>query len=334
MTKTLIIAEIGVNHNGKLEYAKQLIDEAVKARADFVKFQTYVTDELVVSDAPKAKYQLNYGPKNQKQNEMLVTLELNQASHSILFEYCKKKNIGFMSSAFDIESLNFLLSLGVDVFKVPSGEITNVPYLRHLGSFGKLIILSTGMSNMHEIKTALDTLESAGTPREKISVLHCNTGYPTPFEDVNLLAMNEIKQKFAVDTGYSDHTEGIEIAVAAVALGASIIEKHLTLDRSLDGPDHFASLEPSEFQNMVKGIRHIEEALGNGVKRLMPSEKDNVFAVRKSIVAKNDISKGDILSIGNITTKRPGTGISPSRWDEVLGKRASRDFIKDELIEL
>jgi len=332
--RTLIIAEAGVNHNGDLALAKQLVDAAAEAGADLVKFQTFSSDRLVTQNAPKADYQTQAMGNTQSQFAMLKKLELSPQMHQDLMSYCGLKNIDFFSTGFDIESLNYLASLGLDRFKIPSGEITNLPYLRHVGVFGKSVILSTGMATLGEIEAALDVLESAGTPRSHITVLHCNTEYPTPMQDVNLRAMCSIRDAFGVKVGYSDHTSGIEVPIAAVALGATVIEKHLTLDRNLPGPDHMASLEPDEFAAMVNGIRNIEQAMGDGIKRPSPSESKNKPIARKSLVASRAIRAGEVFTQDNVTAKRPGMGVSPMRWDEVIGRTAVRDFLADELITL
>lgn len=331
--KTLIIAEAGVNHNGDINLAKELIDIAADAGADLVKFQTFNADRLVTHSASKAEYQAESSGDTESQHTMLRKLELTEDMHRALLEHCVSKSIGFLSTGFDIESIDFLLSLGQELFKIPSGEITNRPYLQHIGHLGKSIILSTGMSNLDEIAEALDMLERSGTPRARITVLHCTTAYPVPMTDVNLRAMQTIQRDLNVAVGYSDHTQGIEIAIAAVALGATIIEKHFTLDRNLPGPDHQASLEPVELAAMVSAIRNIETALGDGVKRLMPSEINNRSVARKSLVASRAISVGETLSLNNLTAKRPGTGISPMLWDELLGQRALRDYAADDLID-
>jgi N,N'-diacetyllegionaminate synthase len=333
MTKTFIIAEAGVNHNGDIELAKQLIDAAAEAGADLVKFQTFNADRLVTRTAQKADYQNKSTDSKESQHEMLRRLELTAEMHIELIEHCATRNIGFFSTGFDIESIDLLVSLGQDHFKVPSGEITNLPYLRHIGRLGKAVILSTGMATMGEIEAAIEVLEQAGTARENITVLHCTTEYPTPMAEVNLRAMQSIHIAFGVKIGYSDHTSGIEVAIAAVALGARVIEKHFTLDRNLPGPDHKASLEPQELKAMVTAIRNIEIALGDGIKRLTPSEARNKPVARKSLVASQTIKAGEIFSEQNITSKRPGTGISPMRWDEIIGRTALRDFAADELIE-
>jgi N,N'-diacetyllegionaminate synthase len=332
--RVLIIAEAGVNHNGDLALAKQLVDAAAAAGADLVKFQTFSANCLVTRSATKADYQAEVTDRKETQHQMLSRLELSAEMHKDLIAHCAIRNIGFFSTGFDIESVDFLLGLGQERFKVPSGEITNLPYLRHIGHFGKEVILSTGMATLADIEAAIDVLEQAGTSRANISVLHCTTEYPTPMAEVNLRAMKSIQAAFQVAVGYSDHTSGIEVAIAAVALGASVIEKHFTLDRNLPGPDHQASLEPDELKAMVTAIRNIEVALGDGVKRLTPSEARNKLVVRKSLVASADIRKGERFSAENVTTKRPGTGISPMRWDEVISRAAPRDFSVDELIGL
>ena len=332
--RTLIIAEAGVNHNGDLSLAKQLIDVAAEAGVDLVKFQTFNANRQVTRTAKKADYQNQTTDSNESQHEMLRRLELTEAMHKVLIDHCALRNIGFFSTGFDIESVDLLLSLGQDLFKIPSGEITNLPYLRHIGRLGKTVILSTGMATLGDIEAALDVLEQAGTVRAQITVLHCTTEYPTLMNDVNLRAMQSIHTAFRVAVGYSDHTQGIEVAIAAVAMGASVIEKHFTLDRNLPGPDHKASLEPDELKSMVSAIRNIEVALGDGIKRLTPSEARNKPVARKSLVASQAIKAGEAFSAQNITTKRPGTGVSPMRWDEAMGHTAPRDFVADELIVL
>jgi N,N'-diacetyllegionaminate synthase len=332
--KTLIIAEAGVNHNGDLEMAKQLIEAAADAGADLVKFQTFSTERLATVSAPKADYQNQTTDQKQSQFAMLQQLELTPQMHEQLIDYCAKQGIGFFSTGFDIQSVDYLASLGAERFKIPSGEITNLPYLRHIGGFGKPLILSTGMATLSEIEAALDALEIAGTPRSRITVLHCNTEYPTPMQDVNLRAMTSIRDAFGVAVGYSDHTVGIEVPIAAVALGATVIEKHLTLDRNLPGPDHKASLEPGEFADMVVAIRNIEQAMGDGIKRPSLSELKNKPIARKSLVAAKPIKAGELFTPENLTAKRPGTGISPIRWDEVMGRKSVKDFAQDELIEI
>lgn len=332
--RTLIIAEAGVNHNGDLGLARQLIDAAAEAGADLVKFQTFNADRLATRTAQKASYQTQTTGSKESQHEMLRRLELTAEMHKELIAHCAARSIGFFSTGFDIESVDLLLRLGQDHFKIPSGEITNLPYLRHIGRLGKAVILSTGMATLGEIEAAIDVLEQAGTPRANITVLHCTTEYPTPMTEVNLRAMRSIHTAFGVAVGYSDHTPGIEVAIAAVAMSASVIEKHFTLDRNLPGPDHKASLEPAELRAMVAAIRNIEVALGDGIKRLTPSEARNKPIARKSLVANRSIKAGEVFSAENITAKRPGTGISPMRWDEVIGRTAPRDLAADELIEL
>lgn len=331
--KTLIIAEAGVNHNGDIQLAKKLIDAAADAGADLVKFQTFNASRQVTRVAKKAVYQMQVTDGTESQYDMLRRLELSEAMHHELIAHCAARNIEFFSTGFDIESVDLLVSLGQEHFKVPSGEITNLPYLRHIGQLGKSVILSTGMANLGEIEAAIDVLERAGTLRAKVTVLHCTTEYPTPMSEVNLRAMQAIQLAFGVAVGYSDHTQGIEVAIAAVAMGATVIEKHFTLDRKLPGPDHQASLEPAELNAMVAAIRNIEAAMGDGIKRLTLSECRNKPIARKSLVAKQDIRVGDVFSAENLTAKRPGTGISPMQWDEFLGKKAQRDYSADELID-
>jgi N,N'-diacetyllegionaminate synthase len=331
--KVLIIAEAGVNHNGDIDMAKKLIDVAAEAGADLVKFQTFNADRLVTESASKADYQKLEGGGNESQHAMLRKLELTEAMHHELIAHCALRGIGFFSTGFDIQSIDMLVSFGQEVFKIPSGEITNLPYLRHIGKLEKEVILSTGMSSMDEIESAIKALEESGTPRERITVLHCTTAYPAPMIDINLHAMQSIHTKFGVNVGYSDHTLGIEISLAAVALGATVIEKHFTLGRTLPGPDHKASLEPRELKSMVEGIRNIEIALGDGIKRPMPSELGNRDVSRKSIVASQDINPGQKFTEENLMTKRPGSGISPMKWDQLLLKSAHRKFFADELID-
>jgi len=330
----LIIAEAGVNHNGDMELATRLIDVAADAGADLVKFQTFTAERLATQSAPKADYQNQTTDRVESQFAMLKQLELSMQMHEVLIAHCQQRNIGFFSTGFDIQSLDYLASLGAERFKIPSGEITNLPYLRHVGGFGKPVILSTGMATLGEIEAALEVLEAAGTSRTQITVLHCNTEYPTPIQDVNLRAMCSIRDAFGVAVGYSDHTAGIEVPIAAVALGVTVIEKHLTLDRNLPGPDHKASLEPDEFAAMVRAIRNIEQAMGDGIKRPSPSEAKNLPIARKSLVAAKQIRAGERFTSENVVSKRPGTGISPMRWDEVIGRVASRDFAVDDLISL
>lgn len=333
-SRVLIIAEAGVNHNGDIELAKKLIEAAGQAGADLVKFQTFNASRQVTKNAVQADYQIQNSGKIESQHGMLKRLELTEAMHHELIAHCEICNIGFLSTGFDIESVNFLAKIGQSIFKIPSGEITNLPYLRHVGGLGTPVILSTGMATIGEIEAAIGILEKAGTLREKITVLHCTTDYPTSMEEVNLLAMTSIQKAFQVSIGYSDHTQGIEVSGAAVALGAVVIEKHFTLDRDLPGPDHQASLEPAELKSMVEAIRNIEMAMGDGIKRLTPGETNNIPVVRKSLVASKSILAGEKFTSENIAAKRPGTGVSPMRWDEVLGKTAPRNFAEDELIEL
>jgi len=332
--KTLIIAEAGVNHNGDIALAKKLIDVAADAGADLVKFQTFSADRLVTQSALKAEYQALATDKIESQHEMLRKLELTESMHHELINHCANREIGFFSTGFDIESINFLASLGQELYKIPSGEITNLPFLQHVGRLGKEVLLSTGMSNMHEVAAALNALELAGTPKDRITVLHCTSAYPAEISDVNLRAMLSIQDEFGVEVGYSDHTLGIEVAIAAVALGAKVIEKHFTLDRNMTGPDHKASLEPDELIRMVAGIRSIEKALGDGNKVITQNEIQNRDVARKSIVASRDIQAGEVFTENNLTAKRPGTGISPMKWDEVIGTKAKQSYVKDDLIQL
>ena len=334
MDKVFIIAEAGVNHNGNIEIAKRLIEIASEAGADAVKFQTFKTENCITSYAPKANYQIQTTGQSENQYEMVKKLELDIKSHRILMDYCKQKNIMFLSTAFDLDSVDLLDELGLEIFKIPSGEITNLPYIRKIAKLNKKIILSTGMANLGEIENAVNILVENGTKREKVTVLHCNTEYPTPICDVNLKAMLTIKEAFKVPVGYSDHTLGINIPLAAVTMGAEVIEKHITLDKNMDGPDHRASLEPHELKEMVVAIREIEKALGDGIKKTMKSEEDSKLLGRKSIVAITPIKKGEILSEVNLGVKRPGNGISPMEWDRVIGSKAIRDFQIDEQIEV
>ena len=332
--QVLIIAEAGVNHNGSLNTAKKLVDVASEAGADMVKFQTFSADRLVTISANKAEYQNQTTDASESQHAMIRKLELSREMHEDIIEYCKHCNIEFFSTGFDTQSIDMLVDLGLEQFKIPSGEITNLPYLRHIGKYGKPVILSTGMANLGEIEAALVVLETSGTQRKNITVLHCNTEYPTPMEDVNLKAMLAIRDAFGVKIGYSDHTHGTEVSVAAVAMGATVIEKHFTLDRNLPGPDHKASLEPEELKAMVQAIRNIEKALGDGIKSPSRSETKNKLIVRKSLVAATNIRNGEFFTKANLAVKRPGTGVSPMRWEEVLRRTAIRDFASDELIEL
>ena len=333
MRHTIIIAEAGVNHNGNMDIAKRLIDAAADAGVDYVKFQTFKTENLVSFNAPTAEYQ-KAATQETSQYAMLKRLELNEQQHIELIEYCNKKGVKFLSTAFDMDSIDLLESLNLDLWKILSGEITNYPYLARIAATGKPIIMSTGMCDTSDINNALDALIENGATKESITLLHCNTQYPTPYEDVNLLAMNTIKSDYGLATGYSDHTQGIEIPIAAVALGACVIEKHFTLDRNMEGPDHKASLEPAELKKMVEAIRIVEQALGSTSKTVSPSEAQNKSIARKSIVAKRNIHKGETLTEDNITVKRPGNGISPMKWREVIGTPATRDFAPDEPIEM
>jgi N,N'-diacetyllegionaminate synthase len=330
--KTIVIAEAGVNHNGDVELAKELIDVAAKAGADFVKFQSFNAELMVMRSAPKANYQIQTADDAESQFEMLKKLELNEKVYRELVEYAGRAKIEIFSTAFDVESVRMLDSIGQKIFKIPSGEITNIPYLRLHGGLGKKIVLSTGMSNLDEINNAIYTLEEQGCAREMITVLHCTSAYPAPLSDVNLRAMKTMRDELNVEVGYSDHTLGIEVAIAAVALGATVIEKHFTLDKSLDGPDHKASLNPQELNDLIFAIRNVEKAFGTDIKDITESEKLNVQTIRKSIVALVPIKKGDVFSSENLTTKRPGTGISASFWDSMIGTIAERDYEKDEFI--
>lgn len=334
MQKTLIIAEAGVNHNGDINIAKKLIDEAKKAGADIVKFQTFIAEKCVSKNAKKADYQLQTTDSKETQLEMIKKLELDIQAHHTLISHCQQVGIEFLSTPFDFESIKLLDSLGMQIFKIPSGEITNLPYLRMIGKLNKQVILSTGMSNLGEIETAISILTQAGTKREKITILHCNTEYPTPMKDVNLKAMQTIANAFHLSVGYSDHTEGIHIPIAAVAMGAKVIEKHFTLDKKMEGPDHKASLEPYELKKMIECIREIEIALGDGIKQESESEKKNKPIARKSIVANRHIKTGEIFSEENLCVKRPAHGLSPMEWDNVIGQVAKKDFEEDEIIIL
>ncbi|MDC1069006.1 N-acetylneuraminate synthase [Candidatus Kapabacteria bacterium] len=332
MRKVFIIAEAGVNHNGSVEIAKKLIDVAADAGADAVKFQTFKAVNLVSKNTQKAEYQKQTTGANESQFDMIKKLELDIDTHKDLMSYCSSKKITFLSTPFDHDSINLLNELGLEVFKIPSGEITNLPYLKHIGKLNKSVILSTGMADIGEIEDALDVLLAAGTKKENITVLHANTEYPTPMEDVNLRAMVTIGNTFDIKYGYSDHTLGIEIDIAAAALGATVIEKHFTLDRNMDGPDHKASLEPNELKAMISSIRNIEVALGSSLKKASPSESKNKPIARKSLVAKTMIKDGDVFTKDNLAIKRPGNGISPMRWDEIIGTTAQKDYQEDELI--
>ena len=332
--KTLIIAEAGVNHNGNIKIACELIEQAALAGADIIKFQTFEAERLVTEIAKKADYQLVNTSEAESHYEMIKKLELKKEDHFKLINHCKKHNIEFFSSAFDTESLEFISTLGLSRYKVPSGEITNLPYLRQMGSYKKPIILSTGMSDIQDIRNALEVLEKAGTPRSKITVLHCSTEYPAPMNEVNLNAMLTIKKELNINIGYSDHTSGIEVSIAAVAMGATVIEKHITLDKNSSGPDHSASTEPEDFKEMICSIRNIEKAMGNGNKMPTKSEEKNMLVARKSLVAAKPIHKGETYTADNLTAKRPGVGISPMKIDSVIGQIASKDFDKNDIIIL
>lgn len=334
--KTIIIAEAGVNHNGSLETAFRLVDAAVGAGVDYVKFQTFKAEKLVSKSAQKAEYQkLNTGDTDGSQLDMLKKLELSHEEHQRLIDYCTQKDIKFFSTAFDLDSLQYLSDIGLDLVKIPSGEITNLPYLRKAARLFNRVILSTGMSTMEDVRGALRVFLEQGVKRENVTILHCNTEYPTTMIDVNLKAMNYIQEQLGTSVGYSDHTLGIEVPIAAVALGAEIIEKHFTLDKTMPGPDHAASLEPYELKNMVSAIRNIEKAVsGSGIKEPSPSELKNIEIARKSIVAARGINRGELFTEENLTVKRPGTGISPMKWDELIGLRAIKDFEQDDLIVL
>lgn len=332
MSRIFVIAEAGVNHNGNLEIAKKMIDVAAKAGADAVKFQTFKADTLVRKDAVKAAYQQeNATDKQESQYEMLKKLELTKQMHQELIQACADKGILFLSTPFDIDSIHMLTDCGITIMKVPSGEITNYPYLREIGRTGKPVILSTGMCELREVKDAVRVLKENGS--SEITLLHCNTEYPTPMQDVNLKAMCTLREEFGLPVGYSDHTQGIEVPIAAAAMGAVVIEKHFTLDRNMEGPDHKASLEPEELRAMVRAVRNIEIAMGDGNKRPSASERKNREVARKSIVAKTEIRKGEIFTEENLTAKRPGSGISPMQWNDVIGLRADRDYEQDELID-
>lgn len=331
MKRTLIIAEAGVNHNGNLDIALEMIDEAANFGADYIKFQTMVPKELVSVNAKKAEYQITNTGTEERQIDMLNKLALSFDDFKVLKKHCEQKNIGFISTPFDLSSIRFLVQLNMPFWKIPSGEITNYPYLVEIASTKLPVIMSTGMSEISDIEAAVKVLQEHGT--KDISLLHCNTEYPTPMCDVNLMAIQVLKKHFGFRTGYSDHTLGFEVPIAAVAMGAEIIEKHFTLNRNMEGPDHKASLEPNEFTSMVHAIRNIERAMGDGVKRVSDSEKKNIQIARKSIVANCTICKGELFSESNITTKRPGTGISPMEWTQIIGTSATRTYREDELIE-
>lgn len=332
MRHVIVIAEAGVNHNGSFELAKKMVDAAKEAGVDYVKFQTFNPQKLVSKYAKKAKYQKETTGSDETQLQMLQKLTLTEDNFLSLRDYCKEVGIGFISTPFDLDSIAFLETFDMDFWKVPSGEVTNLPYLEAIARTKRKVVMSTGMCDMNEIQDAIEALEKNGTT--EITLLHCNTQYPTPYEHVNLSAMSTIKDTLHKEVGYSDHTQGIEVPIAAVAMGATVIEKHFTLDKNMEGPDHKASLDPTELKQMVSAIRNIEKAIGNGLKEPSSSELTNKAVARKSIVASREIKQGEILSEYNLTTKRPGTGISPMKWYEVIGKAAARDFSEDEIIEL
>lgn len=336
MSHTLIIAEAGVNHNGSIELAKKLVEKAKEAGVDYIKFQTFKASKLVTKVAKQAEYQQkNIGKEGDSQYQMLKKLELSPEEHEILIDYCHQLGIKFFSTAFDFDSIDYLHSLNLGLWKIPSGEVTNYPFLKRIAAYNEPTILSTGMCDMEDVRAAVDALYKNGLSKENLILLHCNTEYPTPFEDVNLKAMDALRNEFGVEVGYSDHTKGIEVPIAAVALGATVIEKHFTLDRNMKGPDHKASLEPDELKAMVSAIRNIEKAVGgDGTKHVSESEKKNIAIARKSIVAACDIKTGEEFTEQNLTVKRPGNGISPMRWEEVIGTKAKRDFFEDDLIEI
>lgn len=334
MKHTLIIAEAGVNHNGDIELAKKLIDAARNAGADYVKFQSFIANKNISKFAPKAAYQIENTATAESQLEMVRKLEISEDDHWILQDYCKISGIGFLSTPFDFKSVELIKKMGVEIGKIPSGEITNLPYLRAMAKAFPDLIVSTGMASLAEVATTLQILLDNGAQKDRITILHCNTEYPTPMADVNLKAMLSIEEELGVEVGYSDHTLGIEVPIAAVALGAKVIEKHFTLDKTMEGPDHQASLDPVELTAMVKAIRNIDKALGNGVKKPSESETKNISIVRKSIVADREIKKGEIFSADNLGIKRPGIGLSPMEWDNVIGRVADKDYGEDEIITL
>lgn len=332
MKHVIIIAEAGVNHNGNFELAKKMVDAAKEAGVDYVKFQTFNPKKLVSKYAEKAEYQKETTGSDETQLQMLQKLTLTEDNFLSLRDYCREVGIGFISTPFDLDSIAFLETFDMDFWKVPSGEVTNLPYLEAIARTKRKVVMSTGMCDMNEIQDAIEVLEKNGTT--DITLLHCNTQYPTPYEHVSLSAMNSIRDALHKEVGYSDHTQGIEVPIAAVAMGATVIEKHFTLDKNMEGPDHKASLNPLELQQMVVAIRNIEQAIGNGLKEPSSSEMANKGVARKSIVASRSIKQGEVFSEDNLTTKRPGTGISPMKWYEVIGKVAPRDFSEDEIIEL
>ena len=331
--RTIIIAEAGVNHNGDIEIARKLIELAGSAGADYVKFQTFNSKKLVTDFAKKANYQFKFLNDSENQLQMLQKLELPLASYSELNTLANQSGVGFLSTAFDIENLDFLVNLGMDYIKIPSGEITNFPFLRHVGRLQKKTLLSSGASSLEDIGYALSVLQNFGAKLDDVTVLHCTSAYPAPFEEVNLLALNEIAEKFGVNVGYSDHTEGIAVSIGAVALGAKVIEKHFTLDQEMEGPDHKASMNPNQLVELVSGIRKIDSALGDGHKKVTVSELENQQLIRRSIVANQEISEGEMFSDENLTTKRPAGGIAPMHWESLIGKRAKRDYLENDQIE-
>lgn len=332
--RVMIIAEAGVNHNGSYELAMRMVDVAAEAGADYVKFQTAVPEEVISCYAPKAEYQKETTGNSESQLEMCRRIHLPLSAYASLSDYCRNRGIGFMTTPFDFPSIECVAALKPDYWKIPSGEVTNLPYLRAVGAKGGKVILSTGMSTLDEVRKAVKILNESGTPSSRIALLHCTTQYPTPFGAVNLRAMSELASLGTAEVGYSDHTVGIEVPVAAVAMGARIIEKHFTLDRNMEGPDHRASLNPGELKAMIVAVRHVEEALGSGIKEVAESERGNIEVARRSIVAGRAISKGELLTSDNLKVKRPGNGLSPMLWDSVVGTRAVRDFLPDELITL
>ena len=333
---TIIIAEAGVNHNGSIKLAKKLVEKAKEAGVNYIKFQTFKASKLVTKAAKQAEYQQkNIGKEGVSQYQMLKKLELSPEEHEVLIDYCRQLGIKFFSTAFDFDSIDYLHSLNLGLWKIPSGEVTNYPFLKRIAAYNEPTILSTGMCDMEDVRAAVEALYKNGLSKENLILLHCNTEYPTPFEDVNLKAMDALRKEFGVEVGYSDHTKGIEVPIAAVALGATVIEKHFTLGRNMEGPDHKASLEPDELKAMVSAIRNIEKAVGgDGTKHVSESEKKNIAIARKSIVAACDIKAGEEFTEQNLTVKRPGSGISPMRWEEVLAQKAKKDFNEDELITL
>ena len=334
MSKTLIIAEAGVNHNGSIELAKKLVEKAKEAGVDYIKFQTFKASKLVTKAAKQAEYQQkNIGKESDSQYQMLKKLELSPEEHEILIDYCNQLDIKFFSTAFDFDSIDYLHSLNLGLWKIPSGEVTNYPFLKCIAAFNEPTILSTGMCDMEDVRAAVNALYKNGLSKENLILLHCNTEYPTPFEDVNLKAMDALRQEFGVEVGYSDHTKGIEVPIAAVALGATVIEKHFTLDRNMEGPDHKASLNPEEFKAMVNAIRNVEVAMGDGIRKFSENEKDIKKVARKSIILNKDIKKGTVLEKEMLSIKRPGTGIGPKYLNEVIGKVANKDLNSSAILQ-